>query len=80
MSNYNLERGQDLYFKELNKLAKDCPELSEDILKLGALFGINVGVMQEKSPSQDFNFDDETCMLSYAWTPSKQKKRCLTGK
>ena len=73
MSNYNLERGQDLYFKELNKLAKDCPELSEDILRLGALFGINVGVMQEKSPSQDFNFDDETCMLSYAWTPSYKK-------
>jgi len=73
MSNYNLERGQDLYFKELNKLAKDCPELSEDILKLGALFGINVGVMQEKSPSKDFNFDDETCMLSYEWTPSYKK-------
>ena len=73
MSNYNLERGQELYFKELNKVAKELPDLSEDILKLGALFGINVGVMQEKAPSLQFNFDDETCMLSYDWTPSYKK-------
>jgi len=73
MSNYNLERGQELYFKELNKQAQVLPEISEDILKLGALFGINVGVMQEKASSTDFNFDDETCMLSYDWTPSYKK-------
>jgi hypothetical protein len=73
MSNYNLERGQELYFNELNKQAKDLPDLSEDILKLGSLFGLNVGVMQEKASSSDFNFDDETCMLSYDWTPSYKK-------
>ena len=73
MSNYNLERGQELYFKELNKQAQVLPEFSEDILKLGALFGLNVGVMQEKASSTDFNFDDETCMLSYDWTPSYKK-------
>jgi len=73
MSNYNLERGQELYFKELNKQAQVLPESSEDILKLGALFGLNVGVMQEKASSTDFNFDDETCMLSYDWTPSYKK-------
>jgi len=73
MSNYNLERGQELYFNELNKQAKDLPDLSEDILKLGSLFGLNVGVMQEKALSTDFNFDDETCMLSYDWTPSYKK-------
>jgi hypothetical protein len=73
MSNYNLERGQVLYFNELNKQAKDLPDLSEDILKLGSLFGLNVGVMQEKASSTDFNFDDETCMLSYDWTPSYKK-------
>ena len=73
MSNYNLERGQELYFKELNKQAQVLSEFSEDILKLGALFGLNVGVMQEKASSTDFNFDDETCMLSYDWTPSYKK-------
>jgi hypothetical protein len=73
MSNYNLERGQELYFNELNKQAKDLPDLSEDIMNLGALFGLNVGVMQEKAPSKDFNFDDETCILSYDWTPSYKK-------
>jgi hypothetical protein len=73
MSNYNLERGQELYFNELNKQAKDLPDISEDILKLGSLFGLNVGVMQEKASSSDFNFDDETCMLSYDWTPSYKK-------
>ena len=73
MSNYNLERGQELYFIELNKLAASNSDLAEDILKLGALFGINVGVMQEKSHSTKFNFDDETCMLSYDWTPSYKK-------
>jgi hypothetical protein len=73
MSNYNLERGQELYFNELNKQAKDLPDLSEDILKLGSLFGLNVGVMQEKASSSDFNFDDETCVLSYDWTPSYKK-------
>ena len=73
MSNYNLERGQELYFAELNKQAKLFPEVSEDILKLGALFGLNVGVMQEKPLNKDFNFDDETCMLSYDWTPSYKK-------
>ena len=73
MSNYNLERGQELYFNELNKQAKDLPDISEDILKLGSLFGLNVGVMQEKASSTDFNFDDETCILSYDWTPSYKK-------
>ena len=73
MSNYNLERGQELYFNELNKQAKDLPDLSEDILKLGSLFGLNVGVMQEKASSLDFNFNDETCILSYDWTPSYKK-------
>jgi hypothetical protein len=73
MSNYNLDRGHELYFAELNKQAKLFSEVSEDILKLGALFGLNVGVMQEKPPSKDFNFDDETCMLSYDWTPSYKK-------
>jgi hypothetical protein len=73
MSSYNLERGQELYFIELNKLATSNSDLAEDILKLGALFGINVGVMQEKSHSITFNFDDETCMLSYDWTPSYKK-------
>lgn len=73
MSNYNLERGQELYFNELNKQAKDLTSISEDILKLGSLFGLNVGVMQEKASSTDFNFDDETCVLSYDWTPSYKK-------
>jgi len=73
MSNYNLDRGQELYFNELNKQAKDLPDLSEDIMKLGALFGLNVGVMQEKASSSDFNFNDETCILSYDWTPSYKK-------
>lgn len=73
MSNYNLERGQELYFNELNKQAKDLPDISEDILKLGSLFGLNVGVMQEKASSSDFNFDDENCILSYDWTPSYKK-------
>ena len=73
MSNYNLERGQELYFNELNKQSKDLPSISEDILKLGSLFGLNVGVMQEKASSTDFNFDDETCILSYDWTPSYKK-------
>ena len=73
MSNYNLDRGQELYFAQLNDLSSSYPELAEDIMKLGALFGLNVGVMQEKAPSKDFNFDDETCVLSYDWTPSYKK-------
>ena len=70
MSNYNLERGQELYFDQLSKYIKKYPDISEDIMNLGTLFASNVGVMREGVEKKDFNFDEETNLLSYSWTPS----------
>ena len=70
MSNYNLQRGQELYFKQLYSYANEFPTLKNDIMTLGALFSNNVGVMREGASSKDFNFNDETNMLTYSWTPS----------
>ena len=46
MSNYNLDRGQELYFAELKNICAEKPELAEDIMSLGSMFN-KVGVMQE---------------------------------
>ncbi len=73
MSNYNLERGQELYFSELQKYAKEMPMFAEDLMKLGSLFSSKVGVMQEKSHNSNFEFDEETNVVSYDWVPSYRK-------
>ena len=70
MSNYNLERGQELYFDQLNKYCKKYPEISDDIMNLGTLFANNVGVMREGLDKKEFIFNEETNLLSYSWTPS----------
>ena len=70
MSNYNLQRGQELYFEQLNQFSKEYPSLEQDIMSLGTLFANNVGVMREGIDTKDFNFDEETNLLSYSWTPS----------
>lgn len=70
MSNYNLQRGQELYFEQLNQFSKEYPSLEQDIMSLGTLFANNVGVMREGVDTKDFNFDEETNLLSYSWTPS----------
>lgn len=70
MSNYNLQRGQELYFEKLSQFSKEYPSLEQDIMSLGTLFANNVGVMREGVDTKDFNFDEETNLLSYSWTPS----------
>ena len=70
MSNYNLQRGQELYFEKLSQFSKEYPSLEQDIMSLGTLFANNVGVMREGVDTKDFNFDKETNLLSYSWTPS----------
>lgn len=70
MSSYNLQRGQELYFKQLYSYANEFPTLKDDIMNLGALFSNNVGVMREGVSTKDFNFDEETNILKYSWTPS----------
>lgn len=70
MSNYNLQRGQELYFEQLSQFSKEYPSLEQDIMSLGTLFANNVGVMREGADTKDFNFDEETNLLSYSWTPS----------
>ena len=70
MSNYNLQRGQELYFEQLNQFSKEYPSLEQDIMSLGTLFANNVGVMREGVDTKEFNFDEETNLLSYSWTPS----------
>lgn len=70
MSNYNLQRGQELYFEQLNQFSKEYPSLEQDIMSLGTLFANNVGVMREGVDTKDYNFDEETNLLSYSWTPS----------
>ncbi len=70
MSNYNLQRGQELYFKQLYSYANEFPTLKDDIMTLGALFSNNVGVMREGASSKDFNFNEDTKILTYSWTPS----------
>ena len=70
MSNYNLQRGQELYFEQLNQFSREYPSLEQDIMSLGTLFANNVGVMREGVDTKDFNFDEETNLLSYSWTPS----------
>ena len=70
MSNYNLQRGQELYFEQLSQFSKEYPYLEQDIMSLGTLFANNVGVMREGVDTKDYNFDEETNLLSYSWTPS----------
>jgi len=70
LSNYNLQRGQELYFEQLNQFSKEYPSLEQDIMSLGTLFANNVGVMREGVDTKEFNFDEETNLLSYSWTPS----------
>jgi len=70
LSNYNLQRGQELYFEQLNQFSKEYPSLEQDIMSLGTLFANNVGVMREGVDTKDFNFDEESNLLSYSWTPS----------
>jgi len=70
LSNYNLQRGQELYFEQLSQFSKEYPSLEQDIMSLGTLFANNVGVMREGVDTKDFNFDEETNLLSYSWTPS----------
>ena len=70
MSNYNLQRGQELYFEQLKQFSKEYPSLEQSIMSLGTLFANNVGVMREGVDTKDFNFDEETNLLSYSWTPS----------
>jgi len=70
MSSYNLQRGQELYFKQLYSYANEFPTLKNDIMNLGALFSNNVGVMREGVSTKDFNFNEETNILTYSWTPS----------
>lgn len=70
MSNYNLQRGQELYFKQLYSYANEFPTLKDDIMNLGAVFSNNVGVMRDGVSTKDFNFDEETNILTYSWTPS----------
>lgn len=65
-----MQRGQELYFEQLNQFSKEYPSLEQDIMSLGTLFANNVGVMREGVDTKDFNFDEETNLLSYSWTPS----------
>ena len=66
MSNYNLDRGQTLYYDELKKYCSKKPEFSEDVMALGSLFN-KVGVMQE-GPVSSFTFTESS--LSYDFVPS----------
>ena len=65
-----MQRGQELYFEQLNQFSKEYPSLEQDIMSLGTLFANNVGVMREGVDTKDYNFDEETNLLSYSWTPS----------
>jgi hypothetical protein len=69
MSNYNLDRGQELYFTELKSFCAKKPELSEDIMSLGSLFN-KVGVMQE-GPVSSFTLTEST--LTYDFVPSYKR-------
>jgi hypothetical protein len=69
MSNYNLERGQSLYYDELKKYSFKKPDLSEDIMALGSLFN-KVGVMQE-GPLSSFTFTESS--LTYDFVPSYKR-------
>lgn len=69
MSNYNLDRGQELYFDALKKYCAKKPKLSEDIMTLGSLF-TKVGVMQE-GPVSKYTFSESN--LTYDFVPSYKK-------
>ena len=69
MSNYNLDRGQTLYYDELKKYSYKKPDLSEDIMALGSLFN-KVGVMQE-GPVSSFTFTESS--LTYDFVPSYKR-------
>lgn len=58
MSDYNLKRGEDLFFNELNKLTTKYPQISTEIMVLGSSFSNKVGVMQDGLVDQ-INFKDE---------------------
>jgi hypothetical protein len=69
MSNYNLDRGQALYYDELKKYCSKKQEFSEDIMALGSLFN-KVGVMQE-GPVSSYTFTESS--LSYDFVPSYKR-------
>ena len=69
MSNYNLDRGQALYYDELKKYCSKKQEFSEDIMALGSLFN-KVGVMQE-GPVSSFTFTESS--LTYDFVPSYKR-------
>lgn len=62
MSNYNLSRGEDLFFNEINNLILNHPNLTKEIKNLAAQFFGKVGVMPEGNLtevkfSEDHNFE-----------------------
>ncbi len=69
MSNYNLDRGQTLYYDELKKYCLKKPNFADEIMTLGSLFN-KVGVMQE-GPVSNFTFTESS--LSYDFVPSYKR-------
>lgn len=62
MSNYNLERGEELYFKEIDKLCEKHKPISTEIKILASYFSGKVGVMQDGLVSK-VNFKDGSELL-----------------
>lgn len=60
--NYNLSKGEDLFFNEINEIAQSNSLHSDDLKVLASLFSGKVGVMQEGNLS-NINFIDEQELL-----------------
>lgn len=60
--NYNLSKGEDLFFNEINEIAQRNSLHSDDLKVLASLFSGKIGVMQEGNLS-DINFTDEKELL-----------------
>ena len=71
MINYNLSRGEELFFREIDKLISIYPENTDRIKTLSAQFFGKVGVMPEGNLTEVKFIDDDNFELNA--TPSYKK-------
>lgn len=73
MSNYNLVRGEELFFKEIDILCAQNPTLSERLRILCSNFSGKVGVMQEGNLNTITFIDEEEGLFELNAVPSFKK-------
>lgn len=73
MSNYNLSRGEELFFREIENLKHDNPRMKNTIGFTASLFAGKVGVMPEGNLSEVTFTDEKELMFQLNAVPSYKK-------